>query len=99
MAGLSKNRQNLEWLVFNRINGAGGRGMKKPKNTVKWEIENTPEHEYLIKCHVNAEAVQLDIYNALMLIRKRIKYEEPSEEEMAMLEKIREILILNYVEG
>lgn len=85
--------------------------MRKPKklNIVKFESStpifaymypNTPDHQYDIKCVQNAKDLNLNVYEALQVIRTRLKYgQDVTDIEQETLEQLRKLLGEYYVEG
>jgi len=88
--------------------------MKKTKSTLKafmvplavdqpaiiYAFPNTIDHQYELKCIHNAKNMNLNVYEALQVIRARFKHgDNVSDKEQDTLNQIRDLLGEYYVEG
>jgi len=59
---------------------------------MEWQLTFKSDEEFDARIVSNAFRMQSDIVDILNLIRARIKYQTPSDEEIVLLDQIREIL-------
>lgn len=65
-----------------------------------YAFPNDNEHEYDLKCIYNAKNLNLNVYDALQVIRTRLKYgQDVTDIEQETLEQLRKLLGEYYVEG
>jgi dihydroxyacetone kinase-like predicted kinase len=87
------NKKNMNHLIKQLEEAT----LKANAPTVTFQYPNTSEFQYDINCHKSAIEANLDVYEALQVIRGVLKHQEPAEHERATLEKLREILTRNHV--
>jgi hypothetical protein len=71
--------------------------LEEKSSKVSFEYANTHENKFEIECHMKAIEANLDMYEALQLIRSILKHEKTSKKEAERLEKLREIISRNHV--
>ena len=59
---------------------------------MEWQVSFKSEDENEARIVSNAFRMQSDISEILAIIRQRIKYQNPTDEEVIVLDKIRNIL-------